>query len=97
NDTKEIHASVDNFRLEQNYPNPFNPSTTIRYQLQKPGIVHLIIVDALGREVARLADGYQTSGLHQALFDGKSLASGLYFYRLSADGKVSVRKMALIK
>lgn len=97
NDVKKTFTTAYEYILEQNYPNPFNPSTTIRYQLRKPGKIRLTVVDALGREVAVLADEYQASGFHHVSFEGKSISSGLYFYRLSVDGKTEVKKMALIK
>ncbi len=85
------------FALKQNYPNPFNPVTTIRYELSKSGRVKLSVFDLLGRETAVLVDGIMPAGSHTALFAGRNLASGVYFYRLDAEGKVAVRKMMLMK
>ncbi len=59
--------------------------------------VRLVVYDLLGREVAVLVDGYQTPGEHRVTFDARSLASGIYFYRLIAGGAVQTRKMALVR
>jgi hypothetical protein len=83
--------------LVQNYPNPFNPTTIVRYGLKSPGHVMLKVYDVLGREVMTLVDNYQNAGLHSAEFNGANLASGVYFYRLTAPGVSQVKKMLMIK
>jgi hypothetical protein len=83
--------------LEQNYPNPFNPSTTIRYQIPSSGIVRLTVHDQLGREVARLVDGFETAGRHSVTFEAAGLASGCYYYRLIAGDFTWQRVMVLLK
>jgi len=85
--------------LYQNYPNPFNPSTTIAYELFKPGLVTLKIYDALGREsVTLLQDVRQPAGRRELSFDATGLASGIYFARLSVDGRVvGNTKMTFVK
>jgi len=88
------------FTLSQNFPNPFNPSTMIMYNLTSSSFVTLKVYNTLGNEVAVLVNEYQNSGQHMAVFDaGKTtkLASGVYFYRLNANGLVKTRKMQLIK
>jgi len=85
------------FQLQQNYPNPFNPTTKIEYQLPAAGHVTLRVYDVLGREMVTLASGIQDAGVHVATFDGTRLASGVYFYRLTASGKDQVKKMLLTK
>ncbi len=85
------------FRLAQNYPNPFNPTTVIAYELAAAGSVSLKIYDILGRQVAVLAEGYQSPGMHTVKFDGAELPSGLYVARLSA-GRINAQmKMVLLK
>ena len=85
--------------LHQNYPNPFNPSTTISFALPRATSVTLRLFDVTGREVQQLVSGTRYSrGIHRIAFDGSSLASGVYFYRLeTAEGVQTVRSMMLIK
>lgn len=88
----------DAFNLSQNYPNPFNPLTNIRYSLPVRSEVSLIIYNLRGQEVARLIDGEERpAGVHTAVWDASTTASGLYFYRLTAGDYVKTRKMILIK
>ena len=90
----EIPQSV---ALHQNYPNPFNPATTIRYDLPKGTDVRLTVVNTLGQEVARLVDGFQDAGVHQATWSAGVNASGVYFYRLQAGGFTETRKLVLLR
>jgi hypothetical protein len=83
--------------LYGNYPNPFNPSTTIRFGLPKASYVKIEVFNALGQMVAQLADGELPAGFHAVRFDGSSLSSGLYFYRLVTGNVVETRKMLLLK
>ncbi len=85
------------YSLSQNYPNPFNPTTTIKYQIPKEGMVQLKVYDILGREVSTLVNEIQTPGNHKINFDGKYLSSGVYFYRLTSGSFVSTKKFILIK
>ena len=100
----------ETFSLGQNWPNPFNPSTNIGYTIasskeqvagsvKQVGMerVRLVVYDLLGREVAVLVDGIQTPGEHRITFDARRLASGMYFYRLSAGGQVAVKRMILVR
>jgi len=88
---------AESFRLLPNYPNPFNPSTTIPFQLPKSGWVTLKVYDVLGRTIATLVDEPREAGYHEVQFDGRQLASGVYFYRLEFDGQIKHRQMLLIK
>jgi hypothetical protein len=83
--------------LMQNYPNPFNPTTTINYTLDAFSDVSLRVFDLLGREVAMLVDGQQSVGRHEVQFDASGLSSGMYIYRLEANGLTITRKMMLMK
>ncbi len=88
--------------LEQNSPNPFNPSTTIRYQLQKPSHVTITIFNPLGQKIKVLTDQEQTAGIHKVVWDGtnsrdQKVPSGLYLYQLKVNGTVQTRRMLYIK
>ena len=74
------------YALEGAYPSPFNPTTTIRFALPEQARVQLEVFDALGRRVATLAEGSYRAGWHQATFEASSLASGVYLYRIEAEG-----------
>ncbi|MCX6163119.1 MAG: exo-alpha-sialidase [Ignavibacteriae bacterium] len=85
------------YSLSQNYPNPFNPSTTIRYELPRSGSVRLAVYDVMGREVETLVNERQAAGSYEATFEGSRFASGVYFYRLTAEGYGETRKMLIIR
>jgi hypothetical protein len=102
-DLVEIDVNVPlEFALEQNYPNPFNPSTKINFSLAADSKVNLKIFDLLGQEVKTLVDAELVAGEHEINFDGAGLNSGVYFYRINAEGVngknfTSVKKMILNK
>ena len=93
--------------LLANYPNPFNPETWIPYQLAESAEVTLTIYDMNGQLVRRLAMGHQAAGMYQsrsraAYWDGRnqlgeSVASGLYFYTLTAGEFTATRRMLILK
>jgi len=90
------------FALHQNYPNPFNSHTVIRYDLPATSRVEIVIYDILGQRVRLLATGEQPAGFHQVTWDGtdahgKAVASGVYFYRIKAEGFTESKKMVLLK
>ena len=89
--------NVSSFALNNPFPNPFNPSTTISFELPVAGEVSLVVYDVMGREVVTLVDGYQAAGCHEAVFDAKELASGVYFARLQAGNEVRTQKMLLVR
>lgn len=86
-----------NFALIGNYPNPFNNATVIKYRLSEESPVRLELYNLVGQKVATLVDGVVSSGEHEVVWDAKYVSSGVYFYRLTAGDKSSVRKMTLIK
>ena len=90
---------VDGFELKQNYPNPFNPSTEINFSIPKSADVSLKIYDANGKEIAQLINGYMQSGSHSVTFETAKLklASGVYFYTLTAGELSQTKKMLLVK
>jgi photosystem II stability/assembly factor-like uncharacterized protein len=85
------------FNLYQNYPNPFNPSTNIKFDVPKSGVVNLIIYDMLGREVNTLVNGFRNAGTYEVSFNGTNISSGIYFYRLQYEGLTLTKKLMLIK
>ncbi|MGA9115412.1 MAG: carbohydrate binding domain-containing protein, partial [Bacteroidota bacterium] len=85
------------FRLLQNYPNPFNPLTTIAYDLPATVHVSLRVYDLLGREVAVVVDEVQPAGRIMVEFDAEALASGIYFYRLTAGEFAAMQRLVVLK
>jgi hypothetical protein len=88
--------------IEQNVPNPFNPTTSIAYELPEAGNVRLSVYDAQGRFVVDLERGFRSSGAHTVTWDGRdalgqSVASGVYFYRLTSDERSLTKKLVLLK
>lgn len=96
-DVSDIRSVISDYELSQNYPNPFNPVTTINYQVPIAGIVTLKVYNTIGQEVATLVNEYKDAGRYNVIFDGKSLSSGVYLYRLSAGGRDISQKMVLLK
>ncbi len=83
--------------LFQNYPNPFNPSTIITFELKERTFVSLEVFNALGERVAVLLNSQMPAGANSVAFNGVSLSTGVYMYRLQAAGVTVSRKMLLIK
>ncbi len=96
-DDKELRIENSKLIIFNSYPNPFNASTALSYKLQAASKVKLAVYDIAGREVAVLADGFYPSGTHQAVWEASSMASGVYFARLQADGVIQTRKLLLVK
>lgn len=90
-------TSASLYDLSQNYPNPFNPVTTIQFRTQNSELLTLKVYDAVGREVATLAEGRYPAGTHQVTFDGNRLSSGMYFYRLTSGSFISTKRMMLVR
>jgi subtilisin family serine protease len=90
------------YALMQNYPNPFNPATTLRYGLPEQTHVRLRIYSLLGEEVKTLVDEVQEPGFKSVEWNssdnlGRTVASGVYFYRLEAGSFVESKRMILLK
>ena len=85
-------------KLLQNYPNPFNPTTKISFQLVDEAYVKLEVYNSLGQQVSILLDEHRSPGIHTVDFNGESLPSGIYFYKLKANGRlVNSMKMILLR
>jgi photosystem II stability/assembly factor-like uncharacterized protein len=90
-------TTVTRYSLEQNYPNPFNPKTVVSSQLPVASQVRLVVYDLLGREVAVLVNERRSAGSYQDTFDGSGLASGVYFYQMTAGSFVEAKKLLLLR
>ena len=88
--------------LHEAVPNPFNPSTRLAFGLAASGWARLVIYDAAGHLVATLVDDHLSMGRHEVMWNGRddagrAASSGIYLYRLEADGGVLSRRMVLLK
>jgi len=84
--------------LEPNYPNPFNPSTTISFSVPEEALVRITVFDVIGRKVSVLTNQAYAPGAHELVWDASAYASGVYFYRMEAGGKlIQTQKMTLVK
>jgi hypothetical protein len=105
-DVREIETSEENrpsqFSLSQNYPNPFNPTTNFRFTLSKSAHVKIDIFNIVGQRIRTLVDEDMKAGVYVADWDGKdgrgkSVSSGIYFYRIQAGDFSDKKKMLLLK
>ena len=97
NNVNEDNNIPHKFSLYQNYPNPFNPSTNIDFTLPKSKFVELKVFNILGKEVANIVSNKLNQGNHTYQFDGRNLASGIYYYQLVTEDYMKVKKMILLK
>lgn len=88
---------VNSFSLEQNYPNPFNPTTRIRFSISDFQFTSLKIYDITGKEIAALIDEIKSPGSYEVEFNGSSLSSGVYFYKLTSGNFSAAKKFILMK
>ncbi len=109
-DTSDIPVSVSgnitgiasDYKLYQNYPNPFNPVTKIRFEIPdiergQMSSVKLVVYNSLGKELQTLFDGNLNPGSYEVNFNADNYSSGIYFYKLFANGHSETRQMALIR
>jgi PKD repeat protein len=99
---KLIRTIPQTFSLAQNYPNPFNARTVIRYSLPQDSKVEITIYNILGRKVKTLVNEHQQAGYKTVIWDGtnqkdRTVASGVYFYKIKAGDFTSSKKMLLLK
>ena len=83
--------------LSQNYPNPFNSGTNIAFNLKVNSEVNLSVYNITGQKVAELANGKFDAGTHVVNWNAANEATGIYFYRLQANGEVRTNRMVLMK
>ena len=95
---KKISTEIPSeYSLSQNYPNPFNPSTTIKYEIPRSGLVNINVFDVLGREVATLVNEKQNPGTYEVKWDATNYPSGVYFYKLISGYSSETKKLVLVK
>ena len=90
------------YELYQNLPNPFNPQTIIKYDLPEAANVQLEVFNILGQKVATLVNRYEAAGPKSVVWEGTDgkgakVASGIYFYKISAEEFAAVKKMLFVK
>ena len=100
--TADSRGLPQEYTLTQNYPNPFNPGTTIAFDLPADAQVRLAIFNVLGQQVRTLIDRDCAVGRYELEWNGRDengelVASGVYFYRLTAGDEVLTKKMMLLK
>ena len=101
NDNQLLDVPND-YCIFPNYPNPFNPSTSIHYGLPEQSDVVLQVYNIKGQLVKTLENGNQPAGYHEVTWygkdeNGKTVSSGIYFYKLSTDKFTSMKRMLLLK
>jgi hypothetical protein len=92
-----VVASGPAIVLEQNSPNPFNPTTNFTFRIANPEHVVLKIYDMIGREVATLVDDAKPAGEYTVQWNASTMASGVYFYRLTSGRFTAIKKLMLLK
>ncbi|MCX6145585.1 MAG: T9SS type A sorting domain-containing protein [Ignavibacteriales bacterium] len=90
------NTAPENIVLHQNYPNPFNPVTNIVYEIPFSANVQLSIYNMLGQKVNTLVNETEKRGTYRVQFEGSSLSSGVYFYRLTVSGTSMVKQFILL-
>ena len=94
-------APPKNFVMGQNYPNPGNPNTKINFEMPVNGKVNIVVYDLLGREVVTLLNENREADYYTVEFNGSNIASGVYFYRIYAEGEgqsfTKTMKMIIVK
>jgi 5'-nucleotidase len=86
------------YKLHDNYPNPFNSSTIIRFSINKPAFITISVYDITGKKISSITENRFSAGTHSVIFSSNPVSSGIYFYRLTADGKnIDTKRMVVIK
>ena len=103
NDVRQEGGALPNsFSSTQNYPNPFNPNTKFTYSVPVKTEVTVNVFNVLGQKVRTLVNGPRDAGTYDVEWngqsdDGRAVASGMYFYKITAGSFVQTRKMLLTK
>jgi hypothetical protein len=93
---KELDNRSD-FRFLNAYPNPFSDVTVIEYQIENSGNVKMEVFDFMGNKVANLVDANLGAGIYKTIFKAGDLPGGVYFNRLTVNGRSQTRKLVLVK
>ena len=100
-DASELISEIP-IRFLENFPNPFNPNTTISFELKESGLTKIEIYNVKGEKIKTLLNKTLPTGSHEVEWKGlnekgKTIPSGVYFYKLSVNGKQKTNKMLLLK
>jgi hypothetical protein len=95
--TKSTAIDTDRIKLLGNYPNPFNPTTVISWRLAVSSQVNLSVYNLRGQKIKTLLSAFLLSGIHSVEWNAQNSASGIYFYKLEAEGLSKTGKMILMK
>jgi hypothetical protein len=95
--TEVVIGKPQTFKLWQNYPNPSNPKSKIDFEIPERNNVSIKIYNILGEEVSELINEFKEPGYYTVEFDGSSLASGTYFYRILSGNYTEIKKIILVK
>ena len=93
----DVTTTPEQFGIVDTYPNPFNSSLSITYNLPEAANVEIVLFDLAGRQVADLVANHSQAGQHTLAINGAGLSSGVYVVQLQANGKVSKRKLTLLR
>ena len=100
-DNTKIENNANNIpqkiSLNQNYPNPFNPTTKIEYEIHQKSHITLKIYDISGNEIETLINNNQSAGKYTIIWNAANYSSGLYFYKISTNNFVKIKKCMLLK
>ncbi|MFO7890521.1 MAG: T9SS type A sorting domain-containing protein [bacterium] len=97
-DQKPNSTVPHEFALNKIFPNPFNPSSTVKYTLNKSGVINLKVYNVIGQNVMTLVDNeYQTANTYEVSVDMSRFTSGMYFCVLKQGDNIAVKKMMLLK
>ena len=99
-ENNKLHPATAGYKMI-NHPNPFNPTTTISFSLPKEEEIELSIYNIKGQKVKTLYSGISEEGKHLVIWNGidsngKTVSSGIYFYKLNVNGKIEVVKKCLL-
>ncbi len=101
--TDEENTPVSKPELKiSNFPNPFNPSTTVRFELQENGLTDVSVYNIKGQKIRNLSHANYNKGVYNLFWNGKSdtgriIASGVYFIKISQNGKQAMKKALMVK